>query len=49
MKEKSKEDVYGAKELVCIMKNSLQRNGCDSWMSIVDRLSCIYEESLNSI
>ena len=49
MKKKSKEDVYGAKELVGIMKSGLQRSGCDSWKSIVDRLSCIYEESLNSI
>lgn len=49
MEEKSKEDIFGAKELVCILENGIERSGDDSWKSIVDRLSCIYEESLNSI
>lgn len=49
IKEKLNKDIAGAKETISILQNGL--SGCehDSWKGIVDRLHCMYDETLRYI
>lgn len=49
IKEKLSKDISGAKETISILQNGLSSCDTDSWKGIVDRLYCMYNETLHLV